>query len=168
MTTCYKPPLSFFLVLILFFLSGCSKPGLAPLLATPTEVPSSCSIGPSPTPPPESPSPVALYGLWTRDKEAQHDLLAMTEKSVYWVEFNGSKDQKEIRETFFVIQSVDWASGVITLKTSWVRINGEDGSLDSPDKTMKVVLDGESLYFSITDPGLEAPAPALNGPWKKE
>jgi len=104
----------------------------------------------------------AMYGLWSKELDGTSSLLAVTEKSIYLVE-TGLGDNAYTRESFFTVQSVDWVNGVLDLQLTWVRVNGQYGGFDSPSKQMRVVINDDALYYSLTDAGLELP-PADIGP----
>jgi hypothetical protein len=73
-----------------------------------------------------------------------------------------------VRESFYEIQLVDWVNGMLNIKLKWVRINGNNGGFDSPSKVMKVSIDGETLFFSTVDVGMDLPSTAENGPWLRQ
>jgi hypothetical protein len=108
-----------------------------------------------------------LYGLWMKEHDQQRDLLTISEKSIYLVEANTTGDAY-VRESFYEIQSVDWVNGLLDIKLKWVRINGSYGGFDSPSKVMKVSIDGETLFFSTVDAGVDLPSTADNGPWLRQ
>lgn len=148
-------------VLVFISGSGCSK--ASPTLAV-TDVPdlsASCSVGPVTSAP-------ALYGMWVKETGDQRELLTITEQSAYLVEFAGVEGSDAVRETFYAIQSVDWVNSVVRMKMSWVRVNGKYGGFDSPAKLMKVNIDGETLFYSISDKDLGVPSDTANGPWVKK
>lgn len=109
----------------------------------------------------------ALYGLWVKQQADQRLLLTISAKSVYLVEYDSTGDGY-VRESYYTVQSVDWVNGVLETRLTWVRVNGRYGGFDSPAKWMKVFLDGDSLYYSIADEDLGAPAQADNGPWERQ
>jgi hypothetical protein len=118
---------------------------------------------PSVTAPQASP---AIYGLWVKDlPDSQRDLLTITEKAFYLVEFDATGEGM-VRESYYSISSVDWVNGVMQMRLEWVRVNGRYGGFDSPSKQARVSVDGDTLYFSIADVGLELPA-AADGPWNR-
>jgi len=59
-------------------------------------------------------------------------------------------------------------NGVLDIMLKWVRVNGNNGGFDSPSKVMKVSIDGETLFFSTVDAGMDLPSNADNGPWVRE
>ena len=115
---------------------------------------------------PVASSQPALYGLWTKEQDGQTRLLCITEKSVYLVDAVPGADANT-RESFFTVQSVDWVKGVLELQLTWVRVNGQYGGFDSPSRLMQVTINDDTLYYSLTDAGLELP-PADNGPWVRQ
>jgi hypothetical protein len=108
-----------------------------------------------------------LYGLWMKEHDQQHDLLTISEKSIYLVEVDTTGDVY-VRESFYEIQSVDSVNGMLNIKLKWVRVNGSYGGFDSPSKVMKVSIDGETLFFSTVDVGMDLPSTAGNGPWLRQ
>ena len=108
-----------------------------------------------------------LYGLWMKEHDQQRDLLTFTEKSIYLVEAATTGDAY-VRESFYEIQSVDWVNGLLDIKLKWVRVNGNNGGFDSPSKVMKVSIDGDTLFFSTVDVGMDLPSTADNGPWLRQ
>ena len=129
-----------------------------PALPPPTIVPnpSSTTCGAS--------TQAELYGLWMKEHDQQRDLLTITASSIYLVE----ADNGSLHESFYEIQSVDWVNGVLDIKLKWVRVNGSYGGFDSPSKVMKVSIDGDNLYFSTVDAGMDLPSTADNGPWLRQ
>ena len=132
-----------------------------PALLSPTLVPdpSSATCGAS--------TQAELYGLWMKEHDQQRDLLTFTEKSIYLVEADTTSDAY-VRESFYEIQSVDWVNGLLDIKLKWVRVNGNNGGFDSPSKVMKVSIDGDTLFFSTVDAGMDLPSTADNGPWLRQ
>jgi hypothetical protein len=108
-----------------------------------------------------------LYGLWMKELDQQRDLLTISEKSIYLVEAATTGDAY-VRESFYEIQSVDWVNGLLDIKLKWVRINGSYGGFDSPSKVMKVSIDGDTLFFSTVDVGMDLLSTADNGPWIRQ
>ena len=124
--------------------------------ATAAPIPTSVTDG-------ESVQPV-LFGLWMKEHDSQRDLLTFTESSVYLVEAGTGS----LRESFYEIQSVDWVNGVLDLQLKWVRVNGSSGGFDSPSKLMKVSIDGDTLFFSTVDAGMDLTSTTENGPWVRQ
>jgi hypothetical protein len=156
------------LLLIPFLLAACSPAPTvvepAPVTLDPLPVTAESAACPSLTAPDASP---ALYGLWVKDlPDSQRDLLTITESAFYRVEYDASGDGM-VRESYYAITGVDWVNGVLQLRLQWVRVNGRYGGFDSPSKQARVVVDGDTLYFSLADVGLELP-PAGDGPWNRQ
>jgi hypothetical protein len=149
-----------------------------PTRASPTEVkpyqPDPAQSGAALPPPTLVPMPSAttyvkpalpvLYGLWMKEHDQQRDLLTFTESSIYLVE----ADNGSLHESFYEIQSVDWVNGLLDIKLKRVRVNGSYGGFDSPSKVMKISIDGETLFFSTVDVGMDLPSTAENGPWLRQ
>ncbi len=108
-----------------------------------------------------------LYGLWMKEHDQQRDLLTISEKSIYLVE-SATTGEAYVRESFYEIQSVDWVNGLLDIKLKWVRVNGNNGGFDSPSKVMKVSIDGDTLFFSSVDVGMDLPSTTDNGPWLRQ
>jgi hypothetical protein len=99
----------------------------------------------------------ALYGMWASDD--RNTILTVTEKSVYLVEIDTNT-----RETYYEIQSVDWATDVVTMVAKWVRVNGKFGGFDAPLRYLKVSIDNDNLKYSLGDEGQGIPLEATSGP----
>ena len=157
--------MSLSVTLFMITMSGCIQARTINTAANTPQAVASCSVDPVTNEP-------TLYGLWVKEEDSnkgtQRELLTVTETSVYLVEFTGAKGNGALRETFYVVDSVDWVNSVVTMKMSWVRLNGKYGGFDYPLKFMKVYIDGETLYFSFGDEGQGIPAEAANGPWMKQ
>jgi|GEM_PF-6152908 len=156
------------LLLIPYLLAACAPtPAVvepAPVTLEPLPVTADSAACPSLTAPDATP---ALYGLWVKDlPDSQRDLLTISETAFYRVEVETSGDGM-VRESYYVINGVDWVNGILQLRLLWVRVNGRYGGFDSPSKQARVVVDGDTLYFSLTDVGLELP-PAGDGPWSRQ
>lgn len=113
----------------------------------------------------ETCSQPALYGMWMNE---QNETLVFSETSLYMVQVDASAGDPQLRETFFEIESVDWARDVVTLRMSWVRVNGQYGGFDMPLHYMKVSIDGTSLYYSMGDETQGIPQRAETGPFIKK
>lgn len=115
----------------------------------------------------DSAQPV-LFGLWVKDLGDQRDLIVFSNDSVYLVEVEGSGEAVFTRESFFAVQSINWVRGELELKLSWVRINGKQGGVDSPLKSMKIYIDETSMYYGMGDEDAGMPTETPNGPWMKK
>ncbi len=113
----------------------------------------------------ETCSQPALYGMWMNE---QNETLVFSETSLYMVQVDAAAGDPQLRETFFEIESVDWARDVVTLRMSWVRVNGQYGGFDMPLHYMKVSIDGTSLYYSMGDETQGIPQRAETGPFIKK
>jgi hypothetical protein len=111
-----------------------------------------------------NPAPV-LYGMWMNE---QNETLVFSENSLYMVQLDETSGEPQLRETFFEIQSVDWAKDVVTLHMSWVRVSGQYGGFDMPLHYMKISIDGTTLFYSMGDEGQGIPASAETGPFNKK
>lgn len=146
-------------------LAGCSPQNEIIQNTPPAGDGASCPVG-------ESAAQPALYGLWVKEeagnKGSMMELMTITEKSVYLVETSGAKGNGSIRETYFEIKDVDWVNGVVTMSTKWIRHDGKGVGFDYPLHYMKVIIDNDTLYYSMGDEGQGIPADTTNGPWERK
>jgi hypothetical protein len=110
------------------------------------------------------PQPV-LYGIWIND---QNEVLVVSESSLYMVEIDTAA-APQVRETYYEIQSIDWAKDTITMNMKWVRVNGSYGGFDMPLHYMKVSINDEvQLMYGMGDEGQGIPDIVDVGPFFKK
>lgn len=151
---------------LLVFLTGCG------VLENPTDLPSAQNSVPTndvkttePVKAADDSTKPVMYGLWLSDSG---DIIVISESSVYLVQKETMGGGDTLRETWYEIQDIDWVNGVLTLKMTWVRVNGKNGGFDMPLHYMKVWIDGSILMYSMGDEGQGIPEEALTGPFMKK